>query len=125
MDKITLLYICGTYNIAFVIFHILFWKIFNWKDTLEKGAKSTKAVIQIINIQLIYLFAIMAYIYIFYTDLLMDTKIGKLILIAYAGFWILRFVQQFVFLKIKGKFVVILTLIFLFGAIIHLLPILL
>jgi len=125
MDKISLLYICGIYNIAFVIFHILFWKIFKWKNILEKGTKSTKAIIQIINIQLIYLFIVMAYVYLFYTDLLMDTKIGKLILIAYAGFWVLRFIQQFIFLKIKGKFVIALTLVFLFGAIIHLLPILL
>lgn len=125
MDKITILYFCGIYNIAFVVFHILFWKIFNWKETLDKGTKSSKAILQIINIQLIYLFAIMAYIYMYYGKELINSKIGNLVLIGYAGFWIIRLIQQFIFLKMKGKFVIGLTLIFLFGAFIHSIPMLL
>jgi hypothetical protein len=125
MDNLTLLYVCGFYNILLSIFHILFWRIFKWKITLNKGSKTNKAIIQIINIQLIYLFAFMAIIYLLFPTELLNTKLGNTILIGYAGFWIVRFIQQFIFLKQKGKFVISLSFLFFFGAVIHLLPILL
>ncbi len=124
MDQIILLYLCGIYNMALVVFHLLFWKIFNWKTTLEKATKANKTVIQIMNIQLIYLFLAMSFVYLYYAKELIQSEIGNIILIVYSGFWIVRFVQQFLFLKQKGKFVISLTILFFVGAILHLLPIL-
>ena len=125
MDNLTLLYICGFYNILLTFFHILFWRIFKWETTLDKGTKANKAIIQIINNQLIYLFAIMAMVYLLFPTALLNSKLGNVILMGYAGFWIVRFIQQFLFLKQKGKFVIALSFLFFFGAVIHLLPILL
>jgi hypothetical protein len=122
MDKITLLYLCGIYNIILVVFHLLFWKIFNWKVTLEKGTKTNKAIIQIMNIQLIYLFLAMSFVYLYYAKELIQSEIGNIILIVYAGFWIVRFLQQFVFLKQKGKFVISLAILFFVGAVLHVTP---
>lgn len=124
MDKIIFLYFCGIFNLLLAIFHILFWKIFNWKTTLVKGTKGNKVAIQIMNIQLIYLFIVMSFVYLFYTEELMQSKIGNTVLFGYAGFWIVRFFQQFIFLKQKGKFVIGLTFLFFVGALLHLIPIL-
>lgn len=123
MDKIIILYICGFFNIVLIIFHVLFWKVFNWKTTLSKGTKANAVAMQIMNIQLIYLFLAMSLLYFIFPNELLQTKIGNTILFGYAGFWIIRFLQQFIFLKMKGSFVIKLTLLFLFGAIIHSLPI--
>ncbi len=117
-----LLYSCSIFNIILVIFHLSFWKVFKWKETLAKGTKANAVATQIMNIQLIIWFAIMAFIYLFYTDELIHTKLGHALLIGYALFWIIRFIQQFIFLKIKGSFVIKLTILFLTGAIIHTLP---
>ena len=125
MNVITMLTICGIYNLFLAIFHISFWKVFNWNETLDKGTKANKIVTQIMNIQLIYLFLFMAFVYLFYGDELSDSIIGKIILIGYSGFWIVRFIQQFIFLKQKGKFVISLTILFFVGAILHLIPIVL
>jgi hypothetical protein len=125
MEKITILYLCGIYNIILVILHILFWKIFNWKTTLNKGTNTNKIVTQIMNIQLIYLFAFMAIVYLYFTKELVQSKIGTIFLFGYAGFWIVRFFQQFIFLKQKGKFVIGLTSLFFVGAVLHLIPALL
>lgn len=125
MDKITLLYLCGIFNLLLTIFHILFWKIFNWKTTLEKGTKANKAVMQIMNVNLIYLFLFMAFFYFYYNIELLQSKILKTFLFGYAGFWIVRFFQQFIFLKQKGKFVIGLTILFFVGAVLHLIPVLL
>ena len=122
MDKIFILYLCGIYNVILIVFHLLFWKVFNWKTTLNKGTKANKAVIQIMNIQLIYLFAFMAVVYLIYPKELLQSKIGFLFLFGFSGFWIVRFFQQFIFLKQKGKFVIGLTILFLIGAILHTIP---
>lgn len=123
MDKVNLINICGFYNIILVIFHVFFWRIFNWKTTLEKGSKTTKAIVQIFNIQLVYLFVFMAVIYLMFSKELINSILGKSILIGYAGFWILRFIQQFIFLKQKVPFVIGLSFVFFLGAVIHTLPI--
>ncbi len=123
MDTATILFVCGLYNIVLVIFHILFWRIFKWNETLIKGTKANKIIIQIMNVQLIYLFLFMAFVYLLYPNELLNTNIGFAILFGYFGFWLIRFVQQFIFLKIKGNFVIGLTVLFFIGAVIHLLPI--
>ncbi len=125
MDKITFIYLSGIFNLIVAVFHILFWKIFNWKVTLDKGTKANKAVTQLMNVNLIYLFLAMGFIYLNYANELSNSKIGKIILIMYAGFWVVRFIQQFIFVKIKGNFVIGLTFLFLIGAIFHLIPVLL
>lgn len=124
MDKISILYICGFYNFFLAVFHVLFWRIFKWKETLIKGTKANAIATQIMNIQLIYLFLFMSVVYLVFPQELLNSDIGYVLLVGYAGFWFVRFIQQFIFLKTRGVFVVImLHLLFFFGAAIHLLSI--
>lgn len=123
MDKTILLYLCGIYNLAFALFHISFWKIFKWNVDLNKISIANRAIIQILNIRLIYVFLLMAFVYFFYPDQLMETKIGFVLLIGFLGFWIGRTIEQFIFLRVKSKMVTILTVVFFIGIVIHLLPI--
>lgn len=123
MDKTALLYLCGIYNLAFAVFHISFWKIFKWNDDLKNISIGNRAIIQILNIRLIYIFLLMAFVYLFYPDQLMETKIGFALLLGFLGFWMGRTIEQFIFLRVKSKMVTILTVVFFIGIIIHLLPI--
>ncbi len=125
MDKISILYICGIYNFLFAIFHMFFWKIFNWKNDLKKNSIANQAIMQILNIRLIYIFLLMAFVYIFYPEQLMETRIGNILLIGFSGFWIGRTIEQFIFLKVKSKMANALTVIFIIGIIIHLTPLIL
>jgi len=122
MTKIVLLHLCGIYNLAFAIFHILFWKLFKWNEDLKRNSVGNRAIIQILNIRLIYIFLLMAFIYLFYPAQLLETKIGFVLLIGFLGFWIGRTVEQFIFLRVKSKMVHILTLIFFIGVVLHFLP---
>ena len=122
MSKTVLLNICGIYNLAFAIFHIFFWKIFKWNEDLKRNSVGNRAIIQILNIRLIYVFFLMAFIYLFYPDQLRETKIGLVLLIGFLGFWIGRTIEQFIFLRVKSKMVTILTVVFFIGIVIHLLP---
>ena len=123
MDKTWLLYICGFYNLTFAVFHLYFWKIFRWKEDLKENSIANRAIIQILNIRLIYVFLLMAFIYFFYTNQLVTTEIGFVLLIGFLGFWTGRLIEQFIFLRVKSRMATILTIIFFIGIIIHLLPV--
>ena len=122
MNKTLLLDLCGIYNLAFAIFHLFFWKLFKWKEDFRKNSVGNRAIIQILNIRLIYIFLLMAFIYFVYPQQLMETELGLVLLIGFLGFWVGRTVEQFIFLRIKSKMVTILTIVFFFGIFIHLLP---
>jgi hypothetical protein len=122
MNKTLLLDLCGIYNLAFAIFHLFFWKLFKWKEDFRKNSVGNRAIIQILNIRLIYIFLLMAFIYFVYPQQLMETELGLVLLIGFLGFWVGRTIEQFIFLRVKSKMVTILTIIFFFGIVIHLLP---
>ena len=117
-----MLSICGVYNLAFAIFHIFFWKIFKWNDDLKKISMGNRAIIQILNIRLIYIFFLMSFVYFFYPEQLLNTELGSVLLLAFFGFWVGRTIEQFIFLRVKSKMVTILTMVFFVGIIVHLLP---
>ena len=122
MGKFLPLYLCGIYNLTFAVFHICFWKIFKWNEDLKRTSTASRAIIQILNIRLIYIFILMAFIYFIYPEQLLGSKIGFVLLLGFLGFWIGRTIEQFIFLRIKSKMVTTLTIVFLIGIIIHLLP---
>jgi len=122
MNSEAILFICGVYNFLFALFHIFFWRLFNWKNDLRKTSTANKAIIQILNLRLIYIFILMSVIYIFFSDELLQTNLGRLLLIGFAGFWFGRTIEQFIFLRIKSLLVHSLTAIFIIGTVLHLLP---
>ena len=42
MDNTNIIFLCGIYSTGFVIFHLFFWKILNWKTELQKLGKINK-----------------------------------------------------------------------------------
>lgn len=120
--KTYFLYACGIYNLAFAIFHIFFWKLFNWKKDLQKNSPANRVIIQILNLRLIYIFLLMAALYLFFSLQLIDGRLGLALLIGFFGFWIGRTLEQFIFLRVKSTMVHVLTAIFITGSIIHLIP---
>jgi len=125
MDQSTLLFMCGLYNLAFAIFHIFFWKLFNWRRDLRKNHPANRAIIQILNIRLIYVFILFGLVYLLYPEDLINTKLGFFIMLGILGFWIGRTIEQFIFLRIKSRLVTVLTIIFVIGIVLHLIPLLL
>ncbi len=124
MDNVSILYLCGIYNLLFAIFHLFFWKIFKWGKDLKRNTLTNRAIIQILNIRLIYIFLLMAFLYIVYPNDLLETEIGIVLQIGFLGFWIGRTIEQFIFLGVQSTLVNVLTLIFVIGIIIHSLPLL-
>jgi hypothetical protein len=120
----TLILLGGFYNLAFAIFHLSFWRLFRWKTDLRSLTAINRGVIQILNLRLIFVFLIFAYISFFHGSELVATSLGKAILLATSLFWFGRAIEQIIFFKLQKLASIFLFVVFLLGAVIYFLPIL-
>ncbi len=125
MSKEILIIIGGIYSLLFAIFHIGFWKLFNWKTELEKLNLPNRAIMQISNLCLIYIFLFVAFVCFFFTKELHATNFGKAFLCGISLFWLIRAIEQIIFLRINKIFVHVLTVLFATGVFLFLLPVIL
>ena len=119
-----LLTIGSIYNLGFAIFHLLFWKIFKWKEDLASLTHINRSVMQILNLRLTYVFLVMAYILFMFQSELIGTDMGQTLLAAFSIFWFMRAVEQVFFFGLKHKVSNGMTVLFFIGGVIHLLPVL-
>lgn len=124
MNKELVIYLCGLYSLGFAIFHMFFWRLFRWSTDLQNISKANKAIIQIANLRLIYIFLFMSFICFFFTQDLYTTGLGKAFLTGSSLFWLGRTIEQFIFLRINRLVVHLLTFFFIAGMILFLLPLL-
>jgi hypothetical protein len=91
----------GVYNISLVVFHLLFWRIFNWKEDLRSLSFLNRAIMQVVNLSLTIVFIIFAYISLVHTNDLLSTSLGKSLLTFMALFWFARSAMQIIFFKLN------------------------
>lgn len=112
----------GFYNLGFAIFHLMLWRLFRWKRDLSSLPFINRSVMQILNLCLTFVFLLMAYISFFNTSELIQTNLGKALLVGFSLFWFLRMIEQIIFFGIRNLISIALTLVFLFGCVIYLIP---
>lgn len=117
--------LCGIYSVGFAVFHILFWRLFSWKKDLEKLSRPNKAIVQILNIRLIYFFLFVALACFLFPKTLTQTEFGKFFLGGISVFWLGRTVEQFIFLRINHPSIHILTITFILGSLLFGIPVVL
>lgn len=114
----------GIYNLGFAVFHLFFWKLFHWKEDLASLTSLNRAVMQILNLCLTFVFLLFGYLSLFYTPELLASGLGKTLLMGIAIFWFLRMIEQIIFFGLRNKRSVAFTVIFLFGSLSYILAIL-
>ena len=82
------------------VFHIFFWKLFDWKNDLESVKKVNKGIIQVLNLCLMLCFLIFAFVSLIQTDELLSTSLGKTLIAGMALFGIFRVIEQFIFFNL-------------------------
>ena len=120
----SVVYICGIHSIAFGVFHLFFWKIFNWKKELASASISTRAIIQIADLRLIYLFLGVGAICFVFPEDLIGARLGQALMIGMSLFWLGRLIEQFVFLNYNIMISHILNVTFVLGAVLFAIPVL-
>jgi hypothetical protein len=112
----TLLVLCGVHSLGFAAFHLAFWKLFDWPAALERTNIATRAVTQILNLRLTYVFLGIAALCFWLPAELLGSRLGHALLAGMSLFWIGRTVEQFVFLRYNKPLVHALTALFVLGA---------
>ena len=112
----------GIFNLGFTIFHLFFWKLFDWKKDLAFLTPVNRSVMQILNLCLTFMIFMMAYVSLFLPREMLTTNLGRHLLVAFAIFWFLRMLEQILIFEVRNKLSVIFTLIFLLGSILYLSP---
>lgn len=119
-----IIFLCGFYSIGFALFHIFFWRLFDWKNDLKKLTTANRAIIQIANLRLIYFFLLVAFLCFTFPTELVTTPLGRCFLLGVSLFWLGRMVEQFIFLSVKSLIVHGLTILFALGVLLFALPLL-
>lgn len=119
----TLIYIGGFYCAALGVFHLAFWRLFDWRNELPKLKAVNRGVLQVLNLRLTYLLFVFAFLCFFWAQDLLATRLGRVLLGALSLFCLMRAVEQLIFWrfdKVSAAFFVT----FLCGAVIFAAPLL-
>ncbi len=122
MDTQTLIGLCGLHSLGFALFHLAFWKLFDWPQSLQATGVANRAIMQIANLRLVYVFLGIAALGFVFPQQLAGTPLGRALLLGMSGFWIGRTIEQFVFVRINTAVVHVLTAAFVLGAVLFALP---
>ncbi|MBU2515771.1 hypothetical protein KJ966_31010 [bacterium] len=96
-----LLRIGGILNLFLAIFHFMFWKLFDWPNSLSCLAETQQAIMQVLNIHLGLVVAFFGYVSLFFPDDLLNSKIGKQLLLLISFFYLVRVINEGVFFGIS------------------------
>jgi hypothetical protein len=96
-----LIYSGGVLWLISFVFHIFFWKLFDWKNDLDSVKPVNKGIIQVLNLCLMLCFLIFAYVSFFEADALTSTSLGRSLIAGMALFGIFRVIEQFIFFDLK------------------------
>jgi hypothetical protein len=99
MSDRTLLALCAAHSFGFAAFHLGFWRLFGWRETLGRMTLADRAILQIANLRLIYLFLAVGVLCLAFPTELAGSALGRAMLLGMAGFWLGRLIEQFVFLR--------------------------
>jgi hypothetical protein len=113
----------GVYTVALIVFHVLFWRIFKWPETLEPLNYINKATMQVLNISITFIFFIFAYVSFMHTQELLETPLGNSLLALISSLWLFRAALQVMFYKLKHKASIGLAVYFLIGAFLYGMPV--
>jgi hypothetical protein len=122
MDTHTVIKIGGFYNLAFLVFHAMFWKLFKWKNELPKLTHINCAIMQVLNLCLMLCFLLFGYISLFHTSELITSDMGHALLLFIALFWLARAIEQLVFFSFRHPASIAMTILFLLGCCLYIYP---
>lgn len=118
MTAQALLLLCAIHSLGFALFHLAFWTLFKWPRTLATTTLPNRAIVQIANVQLVWVFLLVAVLCLLYPRELAGAPLGRAFLLGMSGFWALRLATQFVWLRVHNPLVHALSLAFALGAIV-------
>lgn len=119
---ISFLFAGGIFHLVIAIFHLFFGRIFHWKEDLASLTRVNRAIMQILNLCLTFLFLVITFVSFAHPTELISASLGRTILASIALFWVLRLILQFVFFGVRHRVSNLFIIIFAVGALLYLIP---
>lgn len=117
-----MLFLCAAHSFGFALFHLGFWRLFDWPRTLQATTLPNRAILQIANVQLVWVFTGVGLLCVLFPDDLAGTPLGRALLAGMSAFWLVRLAGQVVWLRLHHPLVHVLSLLFALGAVLFALP---
>ena len=95
--KETLILIGGVASILWAFFHLSFWKIFDWKNSLNLLSTQQRSIMYALTIMMAYALLVFAYISIAERARLASSSLSATLLALIGSFWVLRALLQALF----------------------------
>ena len=114
----------GVYTAVFAVFHLFFWKLFRWRTDLATLTSLNRAIVQILNLCLTFVFVVFAYLSLAHSVELLSTALGRSLLFLIAVFWYLRAIEQVIFFGLRRRLSIAFFVIFLVGGSLYAVPLL-
>jgi hypothetical protein len=108
------------YDVALALFHVMFWRIFRWKEELPKLHRVNRGVMQMLNLMLIVALLTAGILLLAWPADATSTPFGRAWLGGWTLFWFVRAVlQPVVFRDSDAKINAAFTSLFFAGAMLH------
>lgn len=107
----------GLFDVAIVVFHVLFWRLFRWPESLQPSGRLNSAITQTLNVMLTYVFAVYAAVLLW-----QGREAGPALLVPGVGFGILRIWLQVRLFGVESRLSKIFTGLMALGTFLHLIP---
>lgn len=102
-NQILLLRIAGCISLLFVVFHLLFYPMFNWENTLNGLSSVNRAIFLTYHAICILMLLFMGIIPIFQTKALLGSSVKYGILSLFLLFYLIRIVAEFTLFGISSS----------------------
>ena len=115
MDAELLIRAGGVFALAFAAFHLCFWKVFRWESELARLSSLNRAIVQVLNLCLTFVFLVFAWVSWRHAGALLGEGLGRTLAWSIAAFWYLRAAEQVVFFGTRKPVSIVFLLLFLLG----------
>lgn len=112
----------GVFNAAFAVFHLLFSRLFNWREDLRTLTFANRCMVRVLNLCVTLVLALFAYVSLAHTRELLSSSLGLTLTASIALFWLVRAVQQVVVFGPRPRMSLWLFLVFVLGALLYGVP---
>jgi hypothetical protein len=97
-----LILLAGAINVLFFLFHLLFYSLFNWKETLACLNHGNWAIFQTFYLGSLLIVGTMAYLSLRFPADLHTTGLAKSISFTFSLYYLIRIAAQFLFFGFAG-----------------------
>ena len=115
--KTAFVFAAGLFDAAIVVFHVLFWRLFRWPESLAGSGRLNSAITQTLNVMLTYVFAVYAA-----ALLWQGSGAGPALLLPGVGFGVLRIWLQVRLFGVESRLSRVFTGLMALGTFLHLIP---